>query len=264
MQNEEKEKNAPSVMNDLSKVTTDNNQISLFQTIQNNNICSCTFPKQKIKFLFFIKQVTYKTAMKIVVAKHYLHRIAPCSKAYGLFCTICKNIVGVIVYGVSCSSTLLKGICGEDEANNIYEITRVWIKDGTPKNTESYLIGNTLKLIDKEIIVSFAEIQQGHIGIIYQATNFFYCGLSAKFRDPKVKGLEHQHHSTYANRMTYKEVKEKYGEENVYYVDRPQKHRYIFLNAKGKRKNELLKKLKYDIQNYPKMSNNNGTSKRII
>jgi len=89
-------------------------------------------------------------------------------------------------------------------------------------------------------------------GTVYQATNFLYCGLSAKFKDPKVKGLEHQHHATYANRMTMQEVRDKYGDENVYYVERPRKHRYIYFNAKGKRKKELLGKLKYEILPYPK------------
>lgn len=217
-----------------------------------NVVCNCGFPAESPKALFYIEQVDYQTAMKVVIENHYLHRRAPCSKAYGLFCNSCKNIVGVVVYGVSCSSTLLKGICGEDEKSNVYELTRLWIKDGTPKNSESYLIGNTIKLLDKEIIVSFAEIQQGHIGTVYQATNFLYCGLSAKFRDPKVKGLEHQHHATYAKGMTMQQVKEKYGEENVYYVDRPRKHRYIFFNAKGRRRKELLGKLKYEILPYPK------------
>ena len=52
--------------------------------------------------------------------------------------------------------------------------------------------------------------------------------------------------------MTMQEVKDKYGAENVYYVDRPRKHRYIFFNAKGRRKKELLSKLRYDILPYPK------------
>ena len=203
-----------------------------------------------LKEKYTIKQIDYRTATDIIVENHYLHRRAPCSIAFGLFEE--EKIVGVIMYGVSCSSTLLKGICGEEEMYNVYELTRLWVEDGTPKNTESFFIGNTLKLVDKEIIVSFAEIQQGHVGTVYQATNFLYCGLSAKFRDPKVKGLEHQHHATYARGMTMVEIREKYGDENVYYVDRPRKHRYIYFNASKKRKKELMKKLKYKIKPYPK------------
>ena len=201
---------------------------------------------------YSIEPLSYAYAMEIVVANHYLHRKAPCSLAFGLVENATKNIVGVVVYGVSASSTLLKGICGEDEAKNVYELTRLWIDDTVPKNGESFLIGNTLKLLDKEIIVSFADSSQGHFGVVYQATNFLYTGLSAKFRDPKVKGLEHQHHATYANGLTNAQVKEKFGEENVYWVDRPRKHRYIFINAKGKRKQQLLAKLRYEVMPYPK------------
>ena len=207
-----------------------------------------------IKEDYYIKQINYQIAMQIVIANHYLHRQAPCSIAFGLFKKSSSNInpIGVIIYGVSCSSTLLKGICGESEKNNVYELTRLWIQDDTPKNVESFLIGNTLKQLDKEIIVSFAEGERGHIGTVYQATNFYYCGLTIKFRDPKVRGLEHQHHATYAHGMTMAQIREKYGSENVYYTDRPQKHRYVFFNAKHRRKKELLKKLNYKIQDYPK------------
>lgn len=214
----------------------------------------------KLKDKYKIKQIDYRTAMDLVIKNHYLHRQAPCSIAFGLFEKTEEysnlfdkdRIVGVIIYGVSCSSTLLKGICGESEKRNVYELTRLWTDDDTPKNTESYLIGNTIKLLDKEIIVSFAEIQQGHLGVVYQVSNFLYCGLSAKFKDPKVKGLEHKHHATYANGMTMSQVREKYGSENVYYVDRPRKHRYIYFNAKPKRRKELIEKLKYKVLPYPK------------
>lgn len=205
----------------------------------------------KLKDRYSIKQIDYKTAMDVVKREHYLHRQAPCSFAFGLFES--ARLIGVVVYGVSCSSTLLKGICGESEKQNVYELTRLWIEDGTPKNTESYFIGNTIKLLDKEIIVSFAEIQQGHAGTVYQATNFLYCGMSVKFRDPKVKGLEHQHHATYAHGMTMDQVREKYGYANVYYVDRPRKHRYIYFNASRLRKKALIKKLKYKVESYPKI-----------
>lgn len=213
-----------------------------------------------LKENYYIKQIDYNTAMDIIVKNHYLHRKAPCSIAFGLFensdykINIFESgrIVGVIIYGVSCSSTLLRGICGDDESKNVYELTRLWIEDSTPKNAESFLIGNTIKKLDKEIIVSFAEIEAGHSGIVYQATNFYYCGLSAKFKDVLVKGMENKHHASYAHGMSINEIKQKYGEENVYYKDRSRKYRYIYFNATKKRKTELLSKLKYKIQQYPK------------
>jgi hypothetical protein len=202
------------------------------------------------KASFTIEPIDYQTAMAIVVEKHYLHRKSPCSKAFGLFHN--GKIVGVVVYGISASSTLLKGIAGDEEKSNVYELTRLWVDDCVPKNGESFLIGNTLKQLDKEIIVSYADASQNHLGVVYQATNFLYTGLSAKFRDPKVKGLENQHHTTYANGLTNKQVIEKFGEENVYWVERARKHRYVFINAHGKRRKQLIAKIRYKISDYPK------------
>ena len=48
---------------------------------------------------------------------------------------------------------------------------------------------------------------------------------------------------------------EKYGEENVYYIDRPRKHRYVYFNAKKKRRKNLIKQLSYPIIDYPKKFN---------
>lgn len=206
-----------------------------------------------IKDKYYIQRISYQDAMQIVVKYHYLHRTAPCSMAFGLFEKGSGLLVGCITYGVSSSSTLLKGICGEDEMHNVYELTRLWIKDGTPKNSESFLIGNTLKKLDKEIIVSFSEKERGHSGIVYQATNFLYCGLSAKFKDPVVEGLENQHHATFAHGMSNEQIREKFG-DRVKWVDRPRKHRYVYFNARGGRKRELISKLRYPILPYPKNS----------
>ena len=206
-----------------------------------------------IKDRYYIKEVDYKTAMDLVIEKHYLHRKAPCSKAFGLFLLTDDSMVGVVVYGVSASSTLLKGVCGEEESKNVYELTRLWVDDSVPKNGESFLIGNTINKLDKEIVVSYADSSQEHVGVVYQATNFIYTGLSAKFRDPKVIGLEHQHHATYANGLTNKQVIEKFGDK-VYFVERARKHRYVYFNASPRRKRVLLGKLRYKVLPYPKQT----------
>lgn len=201
---------------------------------------------------YTIIPIDYQTAMRIVVEKHYLHRKPPCKRAFGFLDIKTGDIKGVITYGIPPSSTLLKGICGEEEYQNIYELNRLYMDDDMPRNSESYLIANTIKLLDREIVVSFADTSQSHVGYVYQATNFVYTGLSKKFKDPKVKGLEHQHHATYAHGMNKKQLEERYGKENVYYVDRPRKHRYIYFNCRGKRRKELLGKLRYGVLPYPK------------
>lgn len=203
-----------------------------------------------LREIFKIEEIDYKTAMDIVVKNHYLHRRAPCSFAFGLFEISTNNLKGVITYGTPPSPSLRAGICGPEESGNVIELTRLWTCDTTPKNSESFLIGNTIKLVDKEIIVSFAEIEQGHVGTVYQATNWVYCGLTAKRTDWKVEGLD-RHSITLADKYTAKEIREIYG-NRFSLVPRPRKHRYIYFNADRKRRKELLNKLKYPISTYPK------------
>lgn len=201
-----------------------------------------------IKNKYYIKPISYKTAMEIVIKNHYLHRKAPCSFAFGLFDK--EELTGVICYGTPSSAPLRSGICGSEEKYNVIELTRLWIKDGTEKNVESFLIGNTIKLVNKEIIVSFAEIQQGHVGTIYQATNWIYTGLSAKRTNWTIEGIN-KHCQTIADKYTSKELREKFGNK-FKLVERPRKHRYVYFNCKKKRRKELLSKLRYKIKDYPK------------
>jgi len=198
-----------------------------------------------------IRPISYSLAMEIVVARHYLHRTAPVSHAFGLFLPNILEPLGVVTYGVSPSSTLLRGICGDDEKQNVYELNRLWMDDRLVKNAESFLVSRSMKFLDREIIVSFADTGQNHLGVIYQACNFYYTGLSSKFKDPKIEGVQ-GHHATYAHGMTNEEVVEKFGSK-VTFVERSRKHRYIYFNARGKRRAELLAKLRYPILPYPKI-----------
>ena len=210
-----------------------------------------------IKDDYYIKEIDYNTAENIVVKCHYAHRKAPYTHAFGLFSKNPNKIVGVVIYGSPASHSLCENLCGWDERYNIYELTRLYVDDGLPKNLESYLVGNTLKMLDKEIIVSYSDIGFGHVGIIYQATNFYYTGMSngssSDFEEIDENG----------NRLHNKSVYDKWGNTenilnaiengaNIVRKERSRKHRYVYFNCDKRRKKELLKKLKYPILPYPK------------
>jgi len=201
-----------------------------------------------IKEWYVIKPISYATAMRLIVENHYLHRKCPCSFAFGLFYG--EYIKGVIIYGTPSSAPLRGGICGPDEKNNVIELTRLWVCDTVVKNGESFLIGNTIPLVDKEIIVSYAEIQQGHLGVVYQATNWIYTGLSAKRTNWTIEGVD-KHCQTIADKYTATEIRAKYGDK-FSLVDRPRKHRYVYFNTNKKKKKYLLTQLRYKILPYPK------------
>lgn len=197
---------------------------------------------------YSIRQIDYRAAMEVIVREHYLHRKAPCSVAFGLF--LGDDLKGVVCYGTPSSAPLRSGIAGPSNASNVVELTRLWVCDSVPRNGESFLIGNTVGKAGKEIVVSYAEIQQGHLGIVYQATNWLYTGLSAKRTNWTIAGMD-KHCQTLADKYTVAEIREKYG-DRFSLQERPRKHRYVFLNAKGARRKVLLSELRYPVLPYPK------------
>ena len=205
-----------------------------------------------IKEKYKIQKISSPIANDMVVKNHYLHRKAQSSYAFGLYEIDGNNdglfktdkLVGCIIYGLPASPNVCRGICGEEYFNDVIELTRLWIDDCVGKNGESFLIGNTIKMLDKKIIISYSEPDFGHVGTVYQATNWIYTGLTEKRTNRvAVDGSTTKH-----NRH---ECKKK---ENTILVDRPRKHRYIYFNTNKKEKRNLFKKLRYKVFPYPKSS----------
>ena len=197
-----------------------------------------------------VRLITRELTKDFILNIHYAHRMPSISYSYGLYEG--TELIGVCTYGTPASSTLLKGVCGEEYKGIVKELNRLVLKYNR-KNEASYLIGQTFKLLPKPlIIVSYADTAQKHQGIVYQATNFLYTGLSTKFKDPKVKGLEHQHHATYAHGLTNKMLKEKFG-DRLYFVERSRKHRYVYFLGNKRETKNLKNKLRYKVSNYPKI-----------
>lgn len=198
---------------------------------------------------YYVEAISYKAAMIVVVKEHYLHRKCPCSLAFGLFDTA-QTLKGVVCYGTPSSSSLRVGLAGTNNTHNILELTRLWVADDVPRNGESFLIGSTLTQLNKEIVVSYADTAQGHVGVVYQATNWLYTGLSAKHTNWTIDGVD-KHSQTLGDKFTSKELREMYGDKFTL-TPRSRKHRYVYLACTKARRKVLLQELKYPILPYPK------------
>jgi len=96
----------------------------------------------------------------------------------------------------------------------------------------------------------------GHVGYVYQATNFIYTGLSAKRTDWKIKGMEHLHGATVAdmsrgqsNRAEF--MRDKFGDD-FYLAERSRKHRYVYFVGNKFQKAKLKSALRYPVEQFPK------------
>ena len=184
-----------------------------------------------------------------LLEKHYAKRIPQIMYAFGLYKD--NELIGVVTYGIPASPSLCMGICGKEYTEKVLELNRLCLMENN-RNESSFLVSNSIKMLPKPtIVVSYADTAQGHVGYIYQATNFIYTGLSANRVDWTIKGQEHKHSKTISDGMTLESIKDKYGDD-FYYTERSRKHRYIFFHGSKMDKKIMASKLKYEILPYPK------------
>lgn len=115
---------------------------------------------------------------------HYSHNINGLMSEYCFKLMNGSDIVGAMIYGGLAMANCWKKYV--DNKDDIIELRRLCCIDDTPKNTESYFIGKTLKwlMLNTKIqkVISYADNTYNHTGIIYQATNFKHIGKTQKGR----------------------------------------------------------------------------------
>jgi len=199
-------------------------------------------------------RIAAKDAYPMLLNIHYAGRIPSISHAFGLFRN--GKMEGVCTFGTPSSAPLRRGLCGPDWQGNILELNRLCLLDNK-KNDASFLVAASLKQLPKpSVVVSFADTEQEHKGIVYQACNFVYTGLSAKRTDWKIKGKEHLHGQTVADEFRgcenrAEKMREKYGGD-FYLAQRPRKHRYVYFVGSHRDKRLMLSALRYKREGYPK------------
>jgi hypothetical protein len=120
-----------------------------------------------------ISTLSAKVAADMVVERHYLHRRPPISHAFGIHTR--GHLMGVVTYGTPASRHLQMSACPTDPGK-VIELNRLWLDDVLPRNSESWFVSRTLRMLPPRIVVSYADPLFGHYGYIYRALNFRYAG----------------------------------------------------------------------------------------
>ena len=200
-----------------------------------------------------VMPVERKDCQPFIIGIHYAKRWPSISYAFGLFDD--KKLIGVVTYGTPPSATLRIGLAGPELSSQVLELNRLCLLHNR-KNEASFLVSKSLKMLPKNrIVISFADTEQGHKGVVYQASNFTYHGLSAKRTDWKIKGMEHLHGQTIADEFRGVKnraaaMREKYGDD-FYLSPRPRKHRYIYVTGSIGFKKYAYAKINYKSEKYP-------------
>lgn len=213
----------------------------------------------EVQFELFLRgtevvQVDPKVSYNLLLNTHYAGRIPSISFCFGLY--VEGELAGVVSYGKPPAATQRSGLLGPEMADRVLELNRLCLVHNR-KNEASSLVGASLRLLPKPLaILSYADPEQGHEGYIYQATNFIYCGLTAKRKEWKIKGMEHLHSQTIADKFRghkkpSQAIREAYGDD-FYLKERPRKHRYVYFTGSKTERKRMRKALKYKIEKYPK------------
>jgi hypothetical protein len=146
-----------------------------------------------------------------------------------------------------------------------------------PKWSNSFLVSKSLKILEQKYsgepryVIAYSDWEAGELGTIYQACNWFYVGHRemAEWRSPSGKRFDTSHHRDLAKALdkNFKEnkkinpeiVKQQYDLllKKGYYRSKTMRGTYIYvIGYNGKRKKELIEKIKKIQKPYPKEHKN--------
>ena len=128
-----------------------------------------------------IKVIPANVANDFVKRHHYSGKVVPNSQLhFGAF--LDGKLHGVMSYGNSMDKRKTMALVEGTGWNEFLELNRMAFDDYLPRNSESYCISKSLKLIKKNAphikwVISFADGAQCGDGTIYRASNFVLTGI---------------------------------------------------------------------------------------
>ncbi len=133
---------------------------------------------------FTVESCSINQIRSFVELWHYSHNVNGITLSQCFALLNGTELIGAMIYGKLGMANAWKKYAPHE--NEVLELRRLCCIDDTPKNTESYFIGKTLKYLRKhssaKVVISYADTHYGHEGTIYKAANFKHLGMTNKSR----------------------------------------------------------------------------------
>jgi hypothetical protein len=197
---------------------------------------------------YSIQKIDKQTAELFVLQQHYSHRA---SIFWAGFALVKDNLIeGVVVYGQP--SPPIQRHAFTDRKFRLYELSRLVIQT-EDRNAASVLIAGSLKLLEKPCaVISYADMEMNHCGIVYQATNWIYTGPTVSHDHAYMIDGKRVHPISLRDKGITN-PKEWARINGVQTVKPMEKHRYFFLCGSKTQRASMLKTLRYPVvKQYPK------------
>jgi hypothetical protein len=207
---------------------------------------------------FRIEKIDNDVGRSFLEKYHYTHSCNLLIISYGFYYD--NNLKCVVGFSRPSGKNLARSIWENGTDYNTLELIRLFSFDDCPKNTESYCISQSIKYLkedmpDVKILVSYADSSAGHIGYIYQASNWKYIGTGSNERKIFIDGERQHRRSLYGKYGTSSivELKERFGDRLQVSEDRFPKNKYVYVVGKNKfETKQIYSELKTKILPYPK------------
>jgi len=194
-----------------------------------------------------VMPITKRQADAVISRRHYSRRPSIFWAGFGL--VVDGMVEGVVVYGQP--SPPIQKHSFADRDFRLYELSRLVVQTER-KNAASFLVGRSLKMLEQHsAVVSYADSAWGHVGSIYQATNWLYTGATKSHDHLYLVGGQRLHPMTLRDQGILDP--KRWAKENGIETLPPEpKHRYFFLNGSKTQRKAMLAALRYPVEAYPK------------
>ena len=161
---------------------------------------------------------------------HYSKNINGISSPYCFKLLDNGDMIGAMVYGYIAMQGVWKKYA--EKETDLIELRRLCCIDDTPKNTESYFIGYTLRWLRDNTkvkkVISYADETYNHKGVIYKASNFKHLGMTKNGKVIVYKNKLY-HDKTIRTKKPYAErIKTALDNGTAHYRDTLGKHIYMY------------------------------------
>lgn len=207
---------------------------------------------------FTITKMDNDIARTFLEKYHYTHSCNLLIISYGFY--YYNDLKCVVGFSRPSGKNLAKSIWENGNDYNTLELIRMFSFDDCPKNTESYCISKSVKSLKKDIpevkiLVSYADSSAGHVGYIYQASNWIYVGTGSNERKIFIDGERQHRRSLYGKYGTSSvvELLKMFGDRLQVSEDRFPKNKYVYIIGKNKfETKQIQSELKVKAIPYPK------------
>ena len=126
-----------------------------------------------------VREIELSLAKTIILKYEYLGTMGSARRAFGLFFD--GELGGVECFGATGGTNTAQSICGPENMHRVMTISRGACVSWAHPHSASYLIARACKLMAREgknIFIGYCDPDAGERGIIYRASNWYFCGMT--------------------------------------------------------------------------------------